>query len=62
MFDNLHSYAAFLEYKGKADSGNQRSLQKIGQGERARVGGGKGNHPSGNENQIVTKALENKLH
>lgn len=47
----------------KADSGNRCSLQEIGQGKK-RDGedeeGDKGNHPLGNENQIVTKALENK--
>lgn len=52
----------FLEHKRREDSGNQGSLQETGQREREGwVGGSRGNHPSGNENQIVTKASENKL-
>lgn len=54
----------FLDYKEEEDSGKLQSPQETGQRRReegTRLGGGKRNHPSGNENQIVTKASENKL-
>ncbi len=66
MLVSLEKYvyqSAFVHlnfWSTKADSGKRRSLQEIGQREKE-VGGDKGNHPSGNENHIVTKASENKL-
>lgn len=55
------AFCQFCEYKSRQwqqmlSSGDWAGEKRDGEDEE----GDKGNHPLGNENQIVTKALENK--